>query len=231
MRIVLSYLILMSAIVLGDFLDDFESYAPGQDPDISPDWSREPTGGYVLVTEDGGNQAVEAHFPDSAFIGYLCEGAGIWDDGSVAMDFNITGGSTLVSVLGRMQLFTGEAYVGGLAVWVQPFTYAYIAHVSATGEYDILYQEGGPSMPPDTWMNARLEMEGENPVTLSLYFDDALAGQAEDTAYVLGSGLSGFAMLYEEGVPEILADDFQVVLTPQTMRAMTFGSLKAVFAP
>lgn len=231
MKFVFVCLILVPALVTGDFLDDFESYSPGQDPDSSPDWSREPSGGYVLVTDQGGNQVVEAHFPDSSFIGYLCDGAGIWDDGSVAMDFNVTGGSTLVSVMGRMQLFSGEAYAGGLVAWLQPFTFAYIAHVSATGDYDLLYQEGGPSMPPDTWMNIRLEMEGENPVTLSLYCDDELAGQVLDSVHALESGLSGFAMLYEEGVPEILADDFQVLVAPQAMKAMTFGALKAVFAP
>jgi len=36
-------------------------------------------------------------------------------------------------------------------------------------------------------------------------------------------------MMYEAGMPSILADDFQVVLTPQGLETMTFGAIKAVF--
>ncbi|MBN2587207.1 MAG: hypothetical protein JXR55_07930 [Candidatus Fermentibacteraceae bacterium] len=230
MRIAALALAMMTGLGLGDFLDDFESYSPGEDPDISPDWSREPGGGYVLVAENGGNQVIEAFFPDSAYIGYLCDGADIWGDGSVSMDVSVTGSGTLMTVIARLQLFSGEAYVGGLIVWFQPFTYAYIGHVSMTGEYELLYSGTGPTMTPGTWSNVRLELEGENPVTLALYLDDQPAAQVQDSTYNLGPGLSGFALIYDSAVPSVLADNFEVVLAPQAMEAMTFGALKAAFS-
>lgn len=231
MRTIAVLLFTVAALAYADFFDDFESYLPGQDPDISPDWSREPSGGYVLVVEDGDDQVVEAFFPDSAYTGYLCEGAGIWDDGSVSMDFNVTGSSAVVSVFARMQLFSGNAYVGGLVVFIQPFTSAFIAHVAPTGEYDMLFTGAGPSMTPDTWANVRLELEGTDTVTLSLYCDGQLTGEVEDSFYALGSGLSGFAFMYDEYEPSMLGDDFEVVLAPQSLQATTFGALKANFSP
>lgn len=229
MRIGVLLVVLAAGLAAGDFLDDFESYSVGEDPDASPDWSREPSGGYVLVAQDGGNKLVEAFFPDSAYTGYLCDGAGIWDDGSVSMDFKVTGSGTLVNVLARIQLFTGEAYVGGVVVWLQPFTFAYIGHVSVTGEYQLLYQGAGPSLMPDTWMDVRLELSGQGPVTLALYCDDVLQAQVDDDIYTLEQGLCGFAILYDDAEPSVSADNFQVVLTPQAMETMTFGAIKSVF--
>lgn len=222
---------LIAALAAGDFFDDFESYSVGDDPGDSPDWSREPAGGYVLVADDGGDQVIEAHFPDSAFVGYLCDGAGFWDDGSVSIEFSVTGSGVMVNVFSRMQLMTGETYVGGLIVWLQPFTFVYIAHVSVTGEYEILFQDGGPSMPPGTWADIRLEAAGSDPVTLTLYCKDQMAGQVEDSVHVLGSGLSGFACIYDDQVPTILADDFRVTETPQALLQGTFGAVKASFSP
>ncbi len=56
MRIAAMALAMMTGLALGDFLEDFESFSPGQDPDVSPDWSREPSGGCVLVAENGGKK-------------------------------------------------------------------------------------------------------------------------------------------------------------------------------
>lgn len=231
MRPVVIVSLIVAAVSAGDFLDDFESYAVGEDPADSPDWSREPSGGYVLVADDSGDKVTESYFPDSTFTGYLCEGAGFWDDGSVSMDFNVTGSGALVNVLARMQLMTGDAYAGGVIVWLQPFTFAYIARISITGEYEILFQGGGPSMTPDTWVDVELEVTGNDPVTLTLYCNDQLTGQVQDSLYLLGSGLSGFAYVYEDQAPTIRSDDFQVVLIPQSLEEMTFGGIKATFGP
>ena len=118
----LAVLALFAALAAGDFLDDFESYSPGDDPGDSYHWTAEPTGGHVLVTEHGDGQVVQAFFPDSAFIAYICQGAGIWDNGSVSMDFSPSGGGTMVNVSSRMQLLSGDTYIGGVCVIFHPFT-------------------------------------------------------------------------------------------------------------
>lgn len=224
-------LILVAAVtaVCADFLDDFESYTPGQDPDESFNWMREPTGGHVLVVEQGENQVVQAFFPDSAYIGYVCSGAGFWDDGSVAMDFSATGSGMLMNVFCRMQITTGDLYVGGVVVFLQPFTYAYIAYVNPMGEYELLYNGYGPTVTPDTWVNVKLLAEGEDPVTLTLFANGQQMGQATDTQYRLGAGLSGFAFLFEGDTPLIHADNFQVLLGPQGLIPSAWGTLKGLF--
>jgi len=229
MKNALFLLVAFSGLVQGDFFDDFQSYQPGQGPESSGNWVREENGGYVLVTAQGENQVVEAFFPDSTYLGYLCTAAGFWADGSVSMDFSPDGTGSLVNVLARMQITTGEAYVGGVIVFLQPFTYAYIGYVNVAGDYELLYSDFGPTITPGTWVSVGLTAENIDPVTLTLHINGQQAAQVLDQTYLLGSGLSGFAMLFEGGMPSILADDFQVVLTPQGLETMTFGAIKAVF--
>ncbi len=223
-------LMVLTGLVFGDFLDDFESYTPGDDPESSGNWTREETGGYTLVTEQGGDQVIEAFFPDSAYIGYLCTAAGFWDNGSVSMDFNPNGTGSLANVVARLQITTGEAYVGGVIVFLQPFSYAYIGYVSVTGDYELLYSGYGPTVTPDDWVNVRLTLQNVgSDVELTLNIDGEQTAQIVDSQYRLGGGLSGFALFYQEEIPSILADNFQVILAPQTLRAATFGAIKAVF--
>ncbi len=222
-------LIALSGLVWADFVDDFQSYQPGQGPESSGNWIREESGGYALVTSQGENQVIEAFFPDSTYLGYLCSAAGFWTDGSVSMEFSPDGTGSLVNVLARMQITTGEAYVGGVIVFLQPFTYAYIGYVNTTGDYELLYSNFGPTLTPGTWVNVGLTVENIDPVVLTLYINGQQAAQVLDPVYRLGSGLSGFAMIYEGDVPSILADDFQVVLSAQALETTTFGAIKAVF--
>jgi len=229
MKKTLLLLAAFSGLVQGDFFDDFQSYQPGQGPESSGNWIREENGGYALVTTQGENQVIEAFFPDSTYLGYLCSAAGFWAYGSVSMDFSPDGTGSLVNVLARMQITTGEAYVGGVIVFLQPFTYAYIGYVNVAGDYELLYSDFGPTITPGTWVSVGLTAENIDPVTLTLHINGQQAAQVLDQTYLLGSGLSGFAMLFEGGMPSILADDFQVVLTPQGLETMTFGAIKAVF--
>lgn len=222
-------LVILSGHLFGDFFDDFQSYQPGQDPGSSGNWIREEYGGYVLVASQGENQVIEAFFPDSTYLGYLCSAAGFWADGSVSMDFSPDGTGSLVNVLARLQITTGEAYVGGVIVFLQPFTYAYIGYVNTTGDYELLYSNFGPTITPGTWVNVGLTVENSDPVLLTLHLNGQQAAQVTDPVYRLGSGLSGFAMIYEGEIPSIFADDFQVVLSAQGLEIMTFGAIKAVF--
>ncbi len=220
---------MLTCLAYGDFLDDFESYQPGESLESSGNWEREPTGGYALVAVQEGNQVAEAVFTDSTHIGYLCTAAGFWNDGSVAMDFSPDGTGSLANVLARMQITTGEAYVAGVVVFLQPFTYTYIGYINITGDYELLYSGFGPSLPPGAWVNLKLALEGDGPVTLTLYTDGQQTAQVVDSQYSLESGLSGFALLYEGSVPSVCCDDFQVLLGPQSMEAATFGAVKAHF--
>ena len=229
MKLGLCILALLAVLVRGDFLDDFESYSPGQDPDTSFDWVREPFGGHVLVTPQGDNQVVQAFFPDSAHIAYLCAGAGFWENGSVSMDFSPAGNGSFVNVFSRMQIITGEAYVGGVVMTLQPFTFSYIGYISVTGDYELLHYGYGPSVPPGAWVNVELQTEGTGPVTLTLLTNGQQAAQVTDSQYNLGMGLSGFALLYEIEAPTIFADNFQVILSPQSLTPATFGAIKALF--
>jgi hypothetical protein len=222
-------MVVLSGHLWGDFFDDFQSYQPGQGPESSGNWIREEYGGYALVTSQGENQVIEAFFPDSTYLGYLCAVAGFWSDGSVSMDFSPDGTGSLVNVLARMQITTGEAYVGGVIVFLQPFTYAYIGYVSVSGDYELLYSNFGPTVTPGTWVNVGLTVENQDPVTLTLHINGQQAAQVVDPVYRLGSGLCGFAMIYEGEIPSIHADDFQVVLSAQGLEATTFGAIKAVF--
>lgn len=212
-----------------DFFDDFESYTIGEDPAVSSDWEREPTGGYALVTGQGENQVLQAFFPDSAFIGYLCQGAGFWEDGSVSMDFSPIGNGSYSSVFARMQLITGEAYAGGVTMYIQPISFAYIAYVNALGDYEILYSDMGPGIVPGNWANIRLQVEGTDPVTLTLYTNGEQAAQVTDYVHCLDSGLSGFALFYQNSLPQMYADNFQVTLSPQSLQTVTFAAVKALF--
>lgn len=221
-------LLVLSGIMTGDFLDDFESYSPGQGPESSGNWLREESGGYALVTEQGDNQVIEAFFPDSSYIGYLCTAAGFWGDGSVSMDFSPDGTGSLVNVLARLQITTGEAYVAGVIVFLQPFTYSYIGYISITGEYELLHSGFGPTVTPGSWVNVGLTLQGVSPVTLTLHINGQQAAQAVDSQYNLGAGLSGFALLYEAETPVILCDNFSAVLGPQALIPSTFGAIKAL---
>lgn len=222
-------LMALAGLVQGDFLDDFESYSPGQSPESSGNWFREESGGYTLVTALAGNQVIEAFFPDSSYIGYLCSAAGFWGDGSVSMDFAPDGTGSLVNVLARMQVMTGEAYVAGVIVFLQPFTYSYIGYINVMGDYELLYSDFGPSVAPGAWVNVRLTLEGSSPVTLTLHINDQQAAQVVDSQYNLGAGLSGFALLYQGMAPTIFCDNFHVVLGPQALTSATFGAIKALF--
>lgn len=229
MRMLSLTVLIAVGLTTADFLDDFESYTPGQDPDTHFNWTREPAGGHVLVAAQGDNQVVEAFFTDSAYIAYLCPGAGFWEDGSVSMDFSPSGNGSFVNVFARMQLLTGEGYVGGVVMTLQPFTFSYIGYIDLTGGYELLHYGYGPSVPPGEWFNLRLELEGQDPVILTLFADDQEIAQAVDSQYLLGPGLSGFALLYEMETPTVFADNFHVVLSPQAMVSATFGSIKAMF--
>jgi len=229
MKVVFLILPVLAGFLSADFTDDFESYAPGEDPDVSFSWEREPSGGQVIVSVQDENQVVEAFFPDSAHIAYLCSGAGFWENGSVGMDFSPTGSGSFVNVFARMQILSGEAYVGGVTVFLQPFTYAYIAHIDISGDYEILKSEFGPSIVPGSWTSIQLQLEGDGPVSLTLYVDGQPTVQTVDSQYALGTGLSGFALMYEGEVPVVLADNFQVLLAPQVLQAETFGAIKAIF--
>jgi hypothetical protein len=184
----------------------------------------------VEVVQEASNKLVQSDFQDSTYIGYLCVGAGLWRDGSVSMSFRVSGNGSLMNVLARMQLTGGEAYVGGIVTIFQPITTAYIAYVDATGSYEILGSYSGPSMTSDTWVNIRLELEGSDPAVLSLYCDDQLMGQVSDSTYDLGQGFSGFALIYQNALPSIGADDFSVVLNPQYLAMKTFAAIKRVFS-
>jgi hypothetical protein len=229
MRSNLLLLAVLSALAGADFFDDFQSYQPGQDPESSGNWIREESGGYALVTSQGGDQVIEAFFPDSSYLGYLCSAAGFWADGSVFMDFSPDGTGSLVNVLARLQITTGETYVGGVIVFLQPFTTAYIGYVNAAGEHELLYSDFGPMITPGTWVNVGLTVENTDPVVLTLHINGQQVAQVNDQVYRLGSGLCGFAMIYEGELPSIHADDFQAVLSAQGLETTTFGAIKAVF--
>lgn len=224
-------LIALSGLVWGDFFDDFQSYQPGQGPESSGNWIREESGGYAIVTSQGEDLVVESFFADSTYLGYLCPAAGFWADGTVSMDFSPNGTGSLANVLARMQIATGETYIGGVLVFLQPFTYAYIGYVNLAGEYELLYSDFGPTITPGTWVSVGLTVENTDPVVLTLHINGQQAAQVLDQIYLLGSGLCGFAMNYEGEVevPTIYGDDFQVVLSPQSLEAATFGAIKAVF--
>lgn len=230
MRLIIVMIIAAAGFASADFLDDFESYSQGEDPEVSPDWDREPSGGYTNVIGQGENQVLKAFFPDSAYIGYLCQGAGFWTDGSVSMDFSPIGNGSFSNVFARMQLMTGEAYVGGVTLYIQPISYAYIAYVNVSGDYELLYSGMGPGIIPGNWVNVKLEVEGTDPVTLTLYTNGVQAAQVTDTVHCLDSGLSGFALFYEASSPQqMYSDNFEVVFSPQSLQAMTFAAVKAVF--
>lgn len=229
MRFLLIFLAVGVSAARGDFFDDFESYQPGEDPGDSFHWTREPAGGNVLVTAQGDEQVIEAVFPDSAYLAYICNTAGFWADGTVSMDFRLDGSGSFANVYSRMQLATGEAYVGGIFMFFQPYTYSYIGYVSVTGEYELLYYDFGPILSPDDWVNVGLEIQGEDPVILTLYTNGEETAQVSDPQFLLEPGLSGFALLYEEELPQIFADNFLVVISPQALRATTFGAVKRAF--
>lgn len=220
-----------AALAAGDFFDDFQSYQPGQGPESSGNWIREESGGYAVVTSQGGDLVVESLFTDSTYIGYLCSAAGFWNDGEVSMDFSPDGTGSLANVLARMQIATGETYIGGVVVFLQPFTYEYIGYVNLSGEYELLYSDFGPTLIPGDWVSVGLSVENTDPVILTLFINGEQTAQVADSTYLLGSGLCGFAMNYEGGVevPTIFGDDFLVVLGAQGLETATFGAIKAVF--
>jgi hypothetical protein len=229
MKRALLILVIMGTVAAADFLDDFESYTPGQDPEASGNWMRDPFGGHAWVVDQEGDQVLEAAFEDSLIIGYLCTAAGFWDDGSVSMSFGPDGDGCFCSVLSRLQITTGETYAGGIMVTMQPFTYGFIAYINAQGDYELLWSGFGPIMMPGDWVDVELEVSGNGPVELTLLCNGEQAGTAADSVYDLASGLSGFALLYQEAEPVIFSDDFEVVLDPVDLAPRTFGEIKTLF--
>jgi len=229
MKKALIVLAAVAFIASGDFTDDFESYSPGDLLEDSPNWDREPAGGYARITQQGSNKAAEALFPDSAFIGYVCEAAGLWADGSVEMDFSPEGVGSFSNVFSRMSITNGESYAAGITVVFGSFTYAYMAYVNAAGDYELLYYDLGPTVTPGSWANVKLHTEGTDPVTLTLFINGENAAKVFDYTHLLTEGISGFALFYQEDPPTILADNFQVILNQQSLGTTTLGALKALF--
>jgi hypothetical protein len=222
-------LMILGSVAAADFLDDFESYTPGQDPEASGDWTRDPFGGHAWVVDQEGDQVLEAAFEDSLMIGYICTAAGFWDDGSVSMSFSPDGDGSFCSVVSRLQITTGETYAGGIMVTMQPFTYGFITYINAQGEYELLWSGFGPIVMPGDWVDVELAVSGNGPAELVLMCNGEQAGSASDSVYDLAAGLSGFAFMYQETEPAILADDFEVVLDPVGLSPCTFGRIKTLF--
>ncbi len=229
MKTTLMIIAAVAFTAMGDFTDDFQSYTPGDHLESSPNWDKEPDGGYVQIAEQGSNNVIEAVFPDSAFIGYICTAAGFWADGSVEMDFAPEGTGSFSNVYARLDIMAGGSYAAGLTVFFGSLTYAYIAYVNAEGEYELLYSDLGPILTPGSWANIRLHTEGTDPVALTLFIDNEQVTKVYDTTHLLGNGLSGFAMFYDDQQPAMLADNFQVITSGQSLIPTTLGSIKAMF--
>ncbi len=212
-----------------DFSDDFESFSPGDDISSSPSWDKAPVGGDAVVIEQSGNNCVNAVFSDSSFIGYVCTAAGIWKNGSVAMDFSPSGAGSFSNVYARLNPVSSDAYAAGLTVFMGTLTYQYIAYIKSEGNYEVLYSGMGPQISPGEWANVKLQVEGADPVTLTLYINGEQAAQAVDTNYLLQEGICGFALYYEGDEPSILMDNFEVIANPLSLAETSFGALKAMF--
>ncbi len=212
-----------------DFSDDFESFSPGDDISSSLNWDKAPVGGEAVVIEQSDNKCVNAVFSDSSFIGYVCTAAGFWADGSVAMDFSPSGTGSFANVYARLNILSGDAYAAGLTVFMGTFTYQYIAYITSEGTYELLYSSIGPQVSSGEWANVKLQVEGTNPVTLTLYINDEQVAQVVDTDYLLQEGICGFALYYEGDEPSILMDNFEVIANPLSLAETSFGALKAIF--
>ncbi len=219
----------LSGLVFADFTDDFESYSPGDDIEASSNWEKQPDGGQCLVVQNGTGNAAEACFNDSTFIGYVCTAADFWADGSVAMDISPQGAGSFSGVYARLNVMGGGSYTAGLTIFSGSYTYAYIAYANSEGGYDLLYSEPGPEITPGSSVNVKLDVEGNDPVVLSLFIDGEKVVSINDNTYLLDEGICGFVMFYNEEEPEIIIDNFEVTERQQSLRSLTFGALKALF--
>ncbi len=219
----------LSGLVFANFTDDFESYAPGDDIESSTNWERNLDSGQCLVVENGTGNAAQAFFNDSTFIGYACTAAGFWADGSVGMDLSPQGVGSFSGVYARMDIMNGGSYTAGVTIVYGSSTYAYIAYANSEGGYDLLYSEAGPEITPGSSANVKLDVYGNDPVTLSLYIDGVRTAKIYDSTYLLDEGICGFVMFYNEEEPEITIDNFEVTASPQSFQSLTFGALKALF--
>ncbi len=230
MKIVLLavFAILAVPVFAIDFVDDFEGYNIGDDPADSPQWSRDDTGGYFEVIDDGGDQVIESIYDGHASIGYGCLGAGLCDDASVSIGFKYSGYSSSVGITTRADIDDETAYVVGL-YFFNSFTTFVGIYYAENGQETELYTGFAPIATEDTWYEFEVVVTGEDPVNIVVNLNGNMIAEVDDDAYLLTTGLTGFGTFFTESEPVIHIDDYTVDDLNTGIKSVSLGEIKAIY--
>lgn len=228
MRCILILCIIPGILIAADFFDDFESYPLGDLADTAY-WLRIDPSGNLVVTEDGGNKVVETVWNGYDHIAYVSLGSAVWTDGKISADIKFSGSELIFGFMARANTSTGECYIGGIYPIYPPIGVTIIGYIDENGEYTILSSDYINPLNTDTWYNVSFEVTGNNPVSLKLSVNGTVNTECQDDTYDLGAGMSGIGGTYEDMMPVIYIDNFDVNDYSMAIATTTFGAIKALF--
>ncbi|MEN8208415.1 MAG: hypothetical protein ABFR50_04100 [Candidatus Fermentibacteria bacterium] len=229
MKMILMLCIVPGILAAASFSDDFESYIPPIDLGNSVSWLHLPGTGNLLVTEESGNNIVETVWNGYNAFAYLCLGSVTWLDGEISSDVRFNGDSLIIGLASRLDVSTGEGYLGGIYPLFIPFGATVIAQIDSNGNYTILTSDLFFPMEEDTWYNISFQVTGTDPVNLQLSIDGTVNSSCTDYTYLIGEGLSGLGGSFESSEPVLCYDNFSVVDYASALTSGTFGEIKAIF--
>jgi hypothetical protein len=80
-----------------------------------------------------------------------------------------------------------------------------------------------------SWYDLSFEVTGNNPVSLKVSVNGTVNSEFQDSTYVLGAGMSGIGGTFEDMMPVIYIDNFDVNDYSMAIATTTFGAIKALF--
>ncbi|MCK4816285.1 hypothetical protein KA005_10995 [bacterium] len=229
MKTIIFLCILPSFFIAADFIDDFESYTPGDDLGDALYWLRLDPGGNLVAADDGGNGIVETVWNSYNYMAYVCLGSLVWSDGEISADVKFTGTEAVIGLLSRINGLTGECYIGGIYTVYPPIGATVIAYVNANGDFTILSNDYLYPLYTDTWYNVSFEVTGNGPVNLKVSIDGTVNSNIQDNTHNLDIGMAGLGGSYEGAAPMFYIDNFNVTDFSADLAGTTFGAIKALF--
>ncbi len=230
MKTLLLLCLIPAMLFAADFpLEDFSSYSIGDDIDDSADWDRDDEGEYFLVAEYGGDNVLvlDNYATNGLYAGYSCDGAGVWLDGIVNMDYRFSGDDSYFALSARA--FNDVAYIGGIQSIAAPIAMAFIAIIDGTGSYTTLSTAALTNVYTNTWHSLSFGISGTDPVNMALYLNGTEVTSHSDSTYLYPEGWGGFGAAYEYDITYIYADNFSINDYSVAVEETTFGQIKALF--
>ncbi len=230
MKTLLLLCLIPAMLFAADFpLEDFSSYSVGDDIGDNADWDRDDEGEYFRVAEYSGDNVLvlDNYATNGLYAGYSCDGASIWLDGVVNMDYRFSGDDSYFALSARA--FNDQAYIAGIQIIAAPIAMAFTAIIDGSGNYTELSWDALDNVSANTWHSLSFEISGTDPVILTLYLNGNEVTTHSDSTYLYQVGWAGFGAAYENDITYIYADNYSINDYSVAVEETTFGEIKAMF--